>query len=207
MRRRHLLSLVLPVLLALVLAGCATGSGLRVEGVETPVTVTVSPSAEPSPSLATDANPKVGPTNAPKGQPAVDLQVIRRTLLADSGVDPNFRSVLAKCEVIDRCMRRGVAVDVMHVGRPQQVVTVHTVDGFTFGAFLLAQEPNGPRLVWSLKADQAKVSATKDGGLVVESQVFGQNDRACCPSGSKVEVYRWNGQQMTRTSEKYQEGD
>lgn len=209
MKRRQSLPLVLPVLVLLLLVGCASGSGLRVEGVHTPVTVTASPAGSPSATAgkppAADVVPKGTPSNGPRGaQPALSLPAVRQTLLADPRVDPNFRTVLVKCAVVDRCLRRGISADVMHTGRPQQVVTLHTLDNFSFGAFLLAQEPNGPRLIWSLRADQPIISRSKDGDLVVESKVFGTDDQACCPSGSKVEVYRWNGQQMTRISEQHQ---
>lgn len=201
MTRRRLLPVV--VVLLLGVAGCASGSGLRVEGAEAPVTVTVTPSnAGPSSS----ATPTPSPSKSGPGAPA-GLDQFRRTLLADPRVDPNVRTVLTNCVLAERCLRRGVQVDVMHTGHPQQVVTVHTVDGFSFGAFLLALEPAGPRLVWSLSAQQVEVYPGKQGDLVVESKVFGLNDRVCCPSGSKIEVYLWNGQQMTRTSEQYQEGD
>lgn len=223
MKRRQSLPLVLPVLiLVLVLVGgCAAGSGLRVEGVQTPETSAGSPSGSPagspsvpaseslsapaSPSPDPDVVPKVAPSDRPGARvPAINLQAVRQTLLADPRVDPNFRTVLVKCAVVERCLRRGISADVMHTGRPQQVVTLHTLDDFSYGAFLLAQEPKGPRLIWSLRADQVTISRSNDGDLVVESKVFGIDDHACCPSASKVEVYRWNGQQMTRISEQQQ---
>jgi hypothetical protein len=94
----------------------------------------------------------------------------------------------------------------MHSGRPQVVVTIQTIDNFIFGAFLLAQEPAGLRLVWSLKAEQLKIYPSKHGDLVVESKIFGVDDRACCPSGSRVEVYRWVDGRMIRANSTDQEG-
>lgn len=220
MKRRQSLPLVLPVLVLLLVVGCASGSGLRVEGVQTSETAAASPAGSPStsptgsPSVSPSTtgsrspDPDVVPTEAPSNGPrtavpAIDLQAVRETLLADPRVDPNFRTVLVKCAVVERCLRRGISADVTRTGRPQHVVTLHTLDNFSYGAFLLAQEPKGPRLIWSLRADQVTVSRSKDGDLVVESKVFGLDDQACCPSASKVEVYRWNGQQMTRISEQH----
>lgn len=215
MRRRQSLPLVLPVLIALLLVGCAAGNGLRVEGVQAPATGTVSPtrSLDGSPPIAPASPPPTaalvpsGPTPSGRKAKAVSLEAVRQTLLADPRVAPNFRSVLTNCTVVVRCLRHEITADVMHTGHPQQVVTIHTVDNVSFGAFLLAEEPNGFRLVWSLETGQPSISRSKDGDLVVESKVFGQNDQACCPSGSKVEVYRWNGQQLTRIDETYLKGD
>ena len=43
-------------------------------------------------------------------------------------------------------------------------------------------------------------SVGKQGDLVVESSVFRPDDHACCPSGSRVEVYRWSDGRMMRLS-------
>ncbi|HEU4945817.1 MAG TPA: hypothetical protein VFT31_01555 [Kribbella sp.] len=207
MTRRRLVPAML-VMLTMPAGGCATGGGLRVEG-DDPVT----PTAAATPTVNTAPTPTVNTAPGPPRTPAImtteetSLATIRQTLLADDRLDKNIRTVLENCEVVERCLRRGVRVDVMHTGQPQQVVTVNTVDGFSFGGFLLALEPAGPRPVWSLTADQLKIYPSRQGDLVVESKVFGPNDQVCCPSGSKVEVYRWNGRQMTKLSEQYQEGD
>jgi hypothetical protein len=36
--------------------------------------------------------------------------------------------------------------------------------------------------------------------------VYGPTDRSCCPSGSKVEVYRWNGNYLVKKSEVFTKG-
>jgi hypothetical protein len=61
-------------------------------------------------------------------------------------------------------------------------------------------EPSGPRPVWRLKADQLKINASPQGELVVQSEIFAVDDKPCCPSVTRVEVYRWNGRQMIRVS-------
>jgi hypothetical protein len=190
-------------LIALVsLSACANGGGLRVEGAEAP------------PSSATPTGPSVmgtteGVTPEPRRTPevAVDLPQVRLKLLADKQLPPHWRDVLAKCTVISRCLSGGTTVDVMHSGTPQQIVLIHTLENFVFGFFLIAVEPSGPRPVWSLKADLPTVNASPQGDLVVESKIFTIEDKVCCPSGRRVEVYRWNGRQMTKVSSADQKGD
>jgi hypothetical protein len=198
---------VLPALVTLTalvgLSACANGGGLRVEG------------ADPAPGIATETSPPsvMGTTEGvapePKRTPAaaVDLAEVRLTLLADKHLPDISRRVLVKCSVISRCLSRGKSVDVMHNGTPQQIVLIHTLEGYVFGFFLIALEPAGPRPIWSLKVDQPTINASPQGDLVVESKVYALDDKVCCPSGRRAEVYRWNGRQMTKVSSTDQKGD
>jgi hypothetical protein len=197
MRARQLLPATLVLLTLLGLTGCANGGGLRVEGAETPVS-----SAPTTPSImSTEGGPaKVAPVT-------VNLAQVRIKLLADKSLDAFSRSVLVKCLRIERCLSRGPTVNVLHSAQPQVLVTIHTVDNFTFAAFLIAVEPTGPRRVWSLKADQLKISASQQGDLIIESEIFAVDDKPCCPSVTRVEVYRWNGRQMIKVSSQDQKGD
>jgi hypothetical protein len=185
---------VLPAVAALVatftLSACANGGGLRVEGPESPL-------PSPTPSVAsgtTQPHPEKTPVVA------VDLAEVRVKLLADRHLSSYARTVLSNCTVISRCLSRGTTVDVLHSGRPQQIVLIHTLEKFVFGIFLIAIEPSGPRPVWNLNVEQPTVTASPEGNLVVESKIFTINDPVCCPSGRRVEVYRWNGRQMTKVS-------
>ncbi|WP_371407776.1 LppP/LprE family lipoprotein [Kribbella sp. NBC_00662] len=185
---------VLPAVAALVgtfaLSACANGGGLRVEGPESPPT-------GPTPSVAfgtTQPHPEKTP------EVAVDLAKVRVRLLADRHLSSYARTVLSNCTVISRCLSRGKTVDVLHSGTPQQIVLIHTLEKFVFGIFLIAIEPSGPRPIWNLNVEQPTVTASPDGNLVVESKIFTINDPVCCPSGRRVEVYRWNGRQMTKVS-------
>jgi len=191
-------------LIALVgLSACANGSGLRVEG------------AEASPSSATPSTPPavMGTTEGVAPEPnrtpavAVDLHQVRLKLLADKHLPPYWRDVLAKCTVISRCLSRGTTVDVLHSGTPQQIVLIHTVENFVFGFSVIAVEPSGLRPIWSQSADLPTVNASPQGDLVVESKIFTIEDKPCCPSGRRVEVYRWNGRQMTKVSSTDNKGD
>jgi hypothetical protein len=198
---------VLPAFVTLIalvgLSACANGSGLRVEGAEAPPS-SGTPSTPPSVMGTTE-----GIAPEPKRTPevAVDLRQVRVKLLADKHLVPHWRGLLVNCTVISRCLSRGKTVDVLHSGTPQQIVLIHTLDNFVIGFFLVAVEPSGPRPVWSLKADLPTVNASPQGDLVVESKIFTIEDKTCCPSGGRVEVYRWNGRQMTKVSSVDNEGD
>jgi hypothetical protein len=200
MRARQILPAGLTLLTLLTTSSCGSGGGLRVEGAEIPVA---------TPSIGTRVRPTTTPTDSPKPMITSDVPLaeVRKVLLASKNVDPDARKVLTSCTVVERCLRSGATVNVMHSSRPQAVVTINTIDNFIFGAFLLALDPAGPRLVWSLKAEQLKIYPSKQGDLVVESKIFGTYDRACCPSGSRVEVYRWSDGRMIRLSSTDQKGD
>ncbi|HZX03740.1 hypothetical protein [Kribbella sp.] len=188
---------VLPAIAALVatsaLSACANGGGLRVEGPESP------PPETPAPSVAAGTN-TVSPHPQRTPEVAVDLYKVRTRLLADKHLTGYDRTVLSNCTVISRCLSRGKTVDVLHSGTPQQIVLIHTLDKFVFGIFLIAVEPTGLRPIWNLDIEQPTVTASPQGDLVVESKIFTINDPVCCPSGRRVEVYRWNGRQMTKVS-------
>jgi hypothetical protein len=188
--RRTVLPAVAAVAALTGLTACGNGSGLRVEG------------AEPAPSSPTPSAlfPTPDPKPTPSPEAAVDLAKLRVRLLADKRLPTYSRAVLQKCTVISRCLSRGKTVDVLHSGTPQQIVLIHTLEQFVFGFFLVAVEPSGPRAIWSLKVDQPTVNASRQGDLVVESKIFAIDDPVCCPSGRRVEVYRWNGRQMTKVS-------
>ncbi|TDD46285.1 hypothetical protein E1263_36850 [Kribbella antibiotica] len=205
MRMQRLLAPAVAVVASLaavvVLTACGSGSGLRVEGAEPSEGSSVIP-----PVPATSATTSPGVLKTPP-VPLVPLAQVRTKLLADRGLDGTARGVLTNCTVISRCLRQGPTVDVMHNGIPQQVVYIHTLEKFVFGAFLIALEPAGPRRIWSLRVDQPTIKASPQGDLVVESPTFTTEDKSCCPSGSKAEVYRWDGRQMTRVSSTDQKGD
>ncbi|GAA0594486.1 hypothetical protein HPO96_06990 [Kribbella sandramycini] len=184
-----------------VLSGCANGGGLRVEGAEPAVEPSVTRPATPTPASSSSPGVRKSPAQT------VPLAQVRTKLLADKALDAWSRDILVNCTVIVRCLSQGPSVDVMHSGVPQQVVYIHTLDKFVFGAFLIALDAPGPRRIWSMKVDQPTIRASRQGDLVVEWKVFTLDDRPCCPSGSKAEVYRWNGRQMVRLSSTDQKGD
>ncbi|MGZ0148029.1 hypothetical protein ACXJJ3_13240 [Kribbella sp. WER1] len=191
--RRTVLPAVAVVVATTVLAACGNGGGLRVEGPESP------PPESGSPSVAAGTG-TASPHPAKTPEVAVDLYKVRARLLADRHLSSYARTVLSNCTVISRCLSRGKTVDVLHSGTPQQIVLIHTLEKFVFGFFLIALEPSGPRPIWNLNVEQPTVNASPGGDLVVESKIFTINDPVCCPSGRRVEVYRWNGRQMIKVS-------
>lgn len=198
MRARQFLPAALALVALLTVSSCANGSGLRVEGAEPPTD-----SAAPTPSVM-----RTPGFNEKRIVPiTVSLAHVRLKLLADKQLDTYSRTVLTGCVVVERCLTRGATVDVLRAGRPQLVVLIHTLDKFIFGAFLIAMDPTGPRRVWSLKGDQLKINASRQGDLVVESEIFAADDKPCCPSVTRVEVYRWTGRQMIKVSSQDQKGD
>ncbi|MDX6280918.1 MAG: hypothetical protein QOH03_1989 [Kribbellaceae bacterium] len=202
MRARQLLPAAVALTVLVVLSGCANGSGLRVEGAD-PATSSSTPSMSTKQGFA----PTTAPSSARVVTSDITLPEVRDSLQADPGLDPYFKKIVGSCSIVARCLTRGVAVDVMKSGTPQLVVLVHTNDNFVFGAVLMADSPKGPRRVWSLKADQLKISPSQQGVLVVDSQIFALDDRPSCPSGRRVEVYRWSGGQLTKVSSTDQKGD
>ncbi|TDO46238.1 hypothetical protein EV643_11190 [Kribbella sp. VKM Ac-2527] len=199
MRVRACPLVVLVLAAVLTLSACGNGGGLRVEGAETPV-------ASASPSVRGFA-----PTQTPEKRtpPAVTVSLaqVRLELLANKNLEPFFRTVLVKCEVVERCLTRGPTVNVLKSNYPQLVVMVHTGEKFVYGAVLMAIEPAGPRQVWSLRGERLKISESQQQDLVVESGIFAVDDKPCCPSVTRVEVYRWTGRQMIKLSSQDQKGD
>jgi hypothetical protein len=191
--RRTVLPAVAAAVAMIALSSCANGGGLRVEGPESP------PPETPTPSIAAGTG-TTSPHPARTPVVAVDLYKVRARLLADPRLSEYSRTVLSNCTVISRCLSRGKTVDVLHSGTPQQIVLIHTLEKFVFGVFLIAVEPSGPRPIWSLDVEQPTVNASPQGDLVVESKIFAIDDPVCCPSGRRVEVYRWNGRQMIKVS-------
>lgn len=198
-RLRCAVPAVVTVAALTLLSACGNGGGLRVEGAEPQV-------SSPAPTPASGTN-SFRPTPKKTLPGPVNLAQVRLKLLADKRLPTYSRRVLANCTVISRCLSRGKTVDVMHSGTPQQIVLIHTLEKFVFGFFLIAVEPSGPTPVWSLDVEQPTVNASPQGDLVVESKKFAIDDKVCCPSGSLVEVYRWNGRNMTKVSSTDQKGD
>jgi hypothetical protein len=203
MRAGRVLPAVLAVVALMLAAGCANGGGLRVEGAE-PATST-SPAPSPTPSRKGYAPEESDRRPTPV---TVSLAEVRLKLLADRKLETFFRTILDRCTVVERCMSRGQTVNVTRSAYPQLVVYIHTNDpNFNYGAVLMAAEPTGPRRIWGLQATQSKVSASPGGDLVVESGIFTSTDKVCCPSVTRVQIFRWNGRQMNLVSSQDQKGD
>jgi len=174
----------------LCLTSCGVGEGLRVEGpAQSPETPLVKPSQK---QTATRAD-EVRPLNVPS---------LKRVLLADDDVADDIRALVRSCAW--GCVKPGPMLPPNGTDLPQQVVTVTTADGSAFMVYLIGDLASRPRVVWYLEGDYMTVSIGKGSTLVVESRVYGANDRACCPTGSRVGLYQWNGYRMVQISEQYQ---
>lgn len=203
MRARQMLPAALAVAALTLSAGCANGSGLRVEGAEPAASTSAAPSVKETKGYGPPQTPDVRKTPAV----TVSLAQVRLKLLADKKLEPFFRTILVSCTVVERCMSRGPTVNVTKSQYPQLVVYIHVDKPFNYGAVLMAAEPTGPRRIWGLRAEQTKISASRGGDLVVESGKFAVDDKPCCPSVTQVQVYRWNGRQMYLVSSQDQKGD
>jgi hypothetical protein len=184
-----------PVLAAaLLLTACGVGDGLRVEGTAAPATS----SATPKPGWTVKTTPKIG--MAETVQP-LSVKTLRKVLLSDDRVDDDIQDVVRAC--VWGCVKPGPMLAKSNGGLPLQVVSVTTADGSVFVVYVIDDLTTEPRVEWHLEGDYMRVSVGKGPVLVVESSVFGPDDRACCPSGSKVGVYHWNGRKMAQLSELY----
>jgi hypothetical protein len=197
----------LAVLIALLVAGCANRDGLRVEGTAAPPTPkSVSSYESPKPVMT---KPTVETRIAPEqtGPRSVELTPaqLRQVLLASPNVDPDAKSVLKTCP--QRCLTPGLAFDVVGDGAAQRVVAVRVLStGSVFVAYLVGDVGGSPLVLSTIRGQDMRITAGKGRTLVVESKVYGPTDKTCCPSGSKVEIYRWNGHYLVRTSEVFTKG-
>lgn len=167
---------VLPLLMGF-LGSCGSGEGLRVEGPGGPVS-----------SAATSPKPdrSIGPANTPQ---ALSVPALRQVLLRDPAVRVDMKNLVKICKF--GCVQPGVVLTPAGES-PKQAVTISTVSGGAFVVLLIDHLVTAPKVVWQTQGDSLTVSVGKGSTLVVESSVFGQSAKACCPSGSKVDVYRWN---------------
>lgn len=213
--RRWLGLTLLVAVVAVVVVGCANRDGLRVEGTtgsQSPKSVEGFSTPPPTKAPRTAAVPAKEPTDKPKiGIPGTSPRSIklnpaqhRRLLLASANVNPDAKSVLRTCPA--RCLMLGPASDLVGSGMAQRVVTVRVLStGSVFVAYLVG-DVEGARVLSTIRGQDMRITVGKGRTLVVASKVYGPTDKACCPSGSKVEIYRWNGNYLVRTSEVFTKG-
>lgn len=209
------------VFLAVLVAGCGAGDGLRVEsgsGAVSPTPVTTQKPSSPKSSMGimreTPATKSKQPTETvtpfTATQPPDDRRPVSRSvalnpaqlrtlLLSSPVVDADAKAVLATCR---SCVARGVATDVIGDGSEQRIVTVKVLNtGWAFVAYLVGDVDQIPTVRSVIRAQDMRITVGTDRTLVVGSKVYGPIDRSCCPSGSKVELYKWNGNYLIKTSE------
>jgi hypothetical protein len=178
-----------------LLAGCANRDGLRVEG---PAATAQSPTLESLPTTRQQASNGIySGTSA-----GLDTAGLRDVLLADPTVDADTKAVLRTCP--QRCLGRGIATDLVGNGAQQRIVTVRLLNtGMVFIAYLIGDVDGRPKVLSSIRGQDMRITAGQQRTLAVESKVYGPTDKTCCPSGSKVELYRWNGNYLVKFSERW----
>lgn len=204
-RSRPLLAVGIAAVL-LMLAGCGTGDGLRVETGHEPATgqATTPTPGETSPTQDPGQTASNGIMGERVGAATLSVPELRTLLLNDDAVDPDAKAVLRTCP---QCLSRGIAADVIGTGTPQRIVTVKVLNtGWTFVAYLVGDVGGVPKVRSTIRGQDMKITAGKDRSLVVGSKVYGPTDHTCCPSGSKVEVYGWNGNYLVKKSEVFTKG-
>ena len=197
-RRRVGVPLLAALLAVAALTGCASRDGLRVEGPAAPVTS--------RPGIAEPTSQPTARTFISGAQSAtLSIAELRTVLLADPAVDPDAKRVLATCP--QRCLARGLAADILGNGALQRVVSVIALTtGTSFVAYLVGDVDGEPKVLSTIRGQDMRITTGRNRTLVVESKVYGPTDKTCCPSGSKVEVYHWNGGYLVKLSEIYTEG-
>ncbi|WCE39965.1 hypothetical protein PGC08_18505 [Brevibacterium sp. BDJS002] len=186
-------TVIATVLATLTLAGmtaCGPDRGLRVE-----------PEGETSPSMFEPANKDSGPPDDP-----FSLKEIRRLIVNASGVAVTGKAtesaqVVADCKECLKFSTPFLSDDkrfqLVTVANPQQKSEI------VAGA-VISEKDGEPRLELIATGNQLKLTPGKNGTLVVQEAMFADGDKACCPSGWSVQVFRLHegrfepGQRFTR---------
>ena len=206
-RSRPLLAAGIAVV-TLMLAGCGAGDGLRVETGHEPAAGQATTTPTPGDTTSTQDPGQITSSNgimgARVGAATLSVPELRTLLLNDDAVDPDAKAVLHTCP---QCLSRGITTDVIGTGTPQRLVTIKVLNtGWTFVAYLIGDVDGVPKVRSTIRGQDMKITAGKDRSLVVGSKVYGPTDHTCCPSGSKVEVYGWNGNYLVKKSEVFTKG-
>lgn len=171
--------LAVVVTCCLVLSGCATTGGVRVEGAAAQVT--------PPPSM-----PPV-PTDVP---PSVDAIALLRT---DPKVSANIKSLLTPCSY-DRYPIDTRYVDVTQDGVLDLVVMVATCESKMPGydprtnlaGYVYNLKTTPPTNIFTSEQPWMDIE-TVDSDVYLELYQFAARDKSCCPSQPAITLYRWNG--------------
>ena len=183
-------ALLLATVMALTVTACGPDRGLK-----------VSPEGNPSPSLFAPNTEAAGEANEP-----FSLDEVRTAIESASGVAVTGRAtktaeVVADCK---DCLK--FASPFLSGEQKFQLVTVANPkqrNEIIAGA-VISDHRGEPRLELIATGNQLKVSPGRNGTLVVQEAMFADGDRACCPSGWSVQVFRMHdgrfepGQRFTR---------
>ncbi len=187
---RTVTALLLAAVMAFTVTACGPDRGLK-----------VSPEGNPSPSLFAPNTVAAGQPNEP-----FSLDEVRRAIESSSGIAvtgsaSETAQVVADCK---DCLK--FSTPFLSGEQKFQLVTVANPkqrDEIIAGA-VISEHKGRPRLELIATGNQLKVSPGRNGTLVVQEAMFADGDRACCPSGWSVQVFRLHdgrfepGQRFTR---------
>ena len=187
---RTFTALLLAAVMTFTVTACGPDRGLK-----------VSPEGNPSPSLFAPNTEAAGEPNEP-----FSLDEVRKAIESSSG-NAVTGSVTETAEVIADCK------DCLKFSSPFlsgeqkfQLVTVANPKqrDETIAGAVVSEYRGEPRLELIATGNQLKVDPGRNGTLVVQEAMFADGDKACCPSGWSVQVYRLHdgrfepGQRFTR---------
>jgi hypothetical protein len=161
-----------------ILTGCTTVNGVRVEG--TASAAVTSPPASPRPEPTAKVDPVQLLTHDPK-------------------VDSEIRADLKPCDGHEYPVDTSYG-DVTRDTAPDVIVNISTcADGVGLGSYVYRME-NG-HYVDVFGDEQPPVYLdVNNGDLRLTRQVYATDDPVCCPSGEDVITYHWDGTRFTETS-------
>ncbi|SMX95231.1 hypothetical protein BI49514_02729 [Brevibacterium iodinum ATCC 49514] len=187
---RTVTALILAAIMALTVTACGPDRGLK-----------VSPEGNPSPSLFAPNTEAAGQANEPFSLDEVRKAIESSSGIAVTGSATETAKVVADCE---DCLK--FASPFLSGEQKFQLVTVANPkqrNEIIAGA-VISEQRGEPRLELIATGNQLKVSPGRNGTLVVQEAMFADGDKACCPSGWSVQVFRLHdgrfepGQRFTR---------
>lgn len=187
---RTVTALILAAVMTLTVTACGPDRGLK-----------VSPEGNPSPSLFAPNTEAAGQANEPFSLDEVRKAIESSSGIAVTGSATETAKVVADCE---DCLK--FASPFLSGEQKFQLVTVANPkqrNEIIAGA-VISEQRGEPRLELIATGNQLKVSPGRNGTLVVQEAMFADGDKACCPSGWSVQVFRLHdgrfepGQRFTR---------
>ena len=187
---RTVAALLLAAVMTLTVTACGPDRGLK-----------VSPEGNPSPSLFAPNTEAAGEANEPFSLDEVRKAIESSSGIAVTGSATETAKVVADCK---DCLK--FASPFLSGEQKFQLVTVANPkqrNEIIAGA-VISEHRGEPRLELIATGNQLKVSPGRNGTLVVQEAMFADGDKACCPSGWSVQVFRLHdgrfepGQRFTR---------
>nr|CTQ95814.1 SCE94.08, unknown, len: 202aa; previously sequenced therefore identical to TR:e1358526 (EMBL:AJ131213) hypothetical protein from Streptomyces coelicolor (202 aa) fasta scores; opt: 1347, z-score: 1386.9, E(): 0, (99.5 0dentity in 202 aa overlap). Note conflict in first codon, GTG rather than ATG [Kibdelosporangium sp. MJ126-NF4] len=173
-----------------LLSGCATAGGVRVEGAASQVKPP--PSTPPPPSGVT---PSFDPTTLLRADPKVSDKI--KSLLTPCGdgrfpVDPRYVDVTG--DGVAELLIEVKACNPKLVGRRAEDFEYTSAEGVVANyVFDVVAKPPVALFALEEPAIMFEIPEKKGGGLQMIHLEYRAGDRSCCPSQEVTRIYRWNG--------------